>query len=226
MTGIILAGGLGTRLRSVLHGIPKCLAPVNNIPFLTFILKKLSRSGFNKVVLSVGYLKEKIIKYYGNKFINLEIVYSSEDAPLGTGGAIIQALKLVKEEFVYVLNGDTFFDIDFDKINDESKDFIIAGNFVSDVSRYGELIINENRVINFLEKGNVKKGLINGGIYFLKKSAIDNYKFPLNFSWEKDFLKKFLNVFPLYCVSFSELFIDIGIPEDYRKAQILLKNYE
>lgn len=224
MTAIILAGGLGTRLKSVINDLPKCMAPINQIPFLTYLLKKLSFSGFKKVILCVSYLKEKVIEYYGDNFENIEIVYSVEESPLGTGGAIIQALKSVTEEYAFVLNGDTYFDIDFKRMIDINKDFVIAANYVDDVSRYGELIVKEDVVINFLEKGTKKKGLINGGIYYFNKSFLLKFQFQKIFSWEKEFLEKHYSKLLFHCVSFSSVFIDIGVPLDYLRAQDLLTN--
>ncbi len=225
MTAIILAGGFGTRLQSIIKTIPKSMAPINGIPFLSYLLKKLSKSGFTKVILAVGYLKEQIISFYGNNFLNLEISYSIEETPLGTGGAIIKAIQKVNENYVYVLNGDTYFDIDFSLFNKNLNEFTLAAKKVKNVSRYGELITMGNRIINFSEKGFPKEGLINCGVYFFKTEFILKIKFTDVFSWEKDFLEKYVSLLNFKFIKFSNLFIDIGIPNDYEKAKSLL-SYE
>jgi D-glycero-alpha-D-manno-heptose 1-phosphate guanylyltransferase len=224
MTAIILAGGFGTRLSSVISNVPKSMAPINDIPFLSYILNQLSNSGFKKVILAVGYLKESIISFFGHNFKHLELVYSIEEEPLGTGGAIIKALSQVKDEYFFVLNGDTFFDIRFlEMAQIPLTDIIIASKFVNDVSRYGKLIVNENNIVKeFKEKGSNSDGLINGGIYYVRKSFIQSFTFAKRFSWEKDFLERFvLNNF-FRVLKFEGYFIDIGIPEDYLTAQKVL----
>jgi len=224
MTAIILAGGFGTRLSSVISNVPKSMAPINDIPFLSYILNQLSNSGFKRVILAVGYLKESVISFFGHNFKHLELVYSIEEEPLGTGGAIIKALSQVKDEYFFVLNGDTFFDIRFlEMAQIPLTDIIIASKFVNNVSRYGKLIVNENNIVKeFKEKGSNSDGLINGGIYFIRKSFIQSFTFPTKFSWEKDFLERFVlnNFFKV--LKFDGYFIDIGIPEDYLTAQKVL----
>jgi D-glycero-alpha-D-manno-heptose 1-phosphate guanylyltransferase len=224
MTAIILAGGLGTRLSSVINNIPKCMAPINRIPFLSYLLNKLDKSGFKTIIMAVGYLSEYIINYYGNTYKGLKIIYSIEKEPLGTGGAIINAIQYIKDGFFFVINGDTYFDINFREMYDISKNFIIASKYLSNVSRYGKLNVDNNTLNSFTEKGLNSNGLINGGIYFINKSFLMNFNFPLKFSWENDFLHKYVSKKMFNVSLFDNNFIDIGIPEDYQLAQSFFIN--
>ena len=115
MEAIILAGGKGTRLQSVVSDVPKPMADVNGRPFLSYLLHFLSTKGVRKVVLSVGYKHEVISNYYSNCFENMSICYAIENEPLGTGGALVESLKQVTDSNVLLLNGDSFFDINLKK---------------------------------------------------------------------------------------------------------------
>jgi D-glycero-alpha-D-manno-heptose 1-phosphate guanylyltransferase len=223
MTAIILAGGLGTRLRSVVKDLPKCMAPINGIPFLSYILMKLSKSGFKRVILAVGYLKEVIISTYGSKFENIDIQYSIEEDPLGTGGAILKGFSLVKDEYAFALNGDTYFDINFNEMVTKKSNFVIASKKIEDVQRYGHLLVENNIVKGFGEKGNKGYGYINGGIYFINKGFLNSFNLPNRFSFEKDFLERYVSLAKFRTIVFQDLFIDIGIPIDFELAQTLLK---
>jgi D-glycero-alpha-D-manno-heptose 1-phosphate guanylyltransferase len=222
MTAIILAGGLGTRLRPVISNIPKCMAPIKGIPFLAYIINKLSKNGFNNIIIAVSYLRDYIISYFGNLYKGMSISYSIEEEPLGTGGAILKALQLTNEDYIFILNGDTYFDIDYKKFQINKYDFVIAAKFVSNVSRYGHLIVKDDRVINFGEKGSNTSGLINGGVYLLNKQSIINMSFEKKFSLEKDFLEKYIQNLYISYIKYDNFFIDIGIPQDYSKANLLL----
>ncbi len=223
MTAIVLAGGLGTRLRSVVKDMPKCMASINGIPFLSFILRKLSLNGFKKVILAVGYLKEVIVETYGSNFENMKIQYSIEETPLGTGGAILKAINLVNDEYFFVLNGDTYFDLDFNYMFNHKVKFLIASKKMDDVSRYGSLIFENNIIRAFGEKGSFGSGYINGGVYLIYKDFFKSFTFPTKFSFEKDFLELYVNLGKFYNLSFDGLFIDIGTPSDFELAQKLLK---
>ena len=122
---IILAGGFGTRLQGVVKDLPKPMAPVNDRPFLTYILDYLIEYQYNKVILSVGYLHEKIEEYFGNQYKTLEIDYAMELEPLGTGGGILFAMSKCVTDNVLVINGDTMFKVDldaFERFHRERKD--------------------------------------------------------------------------------------------------------
>ena len=228
---IILAGGFGTRLRHLIKDVPKPMAPVNGIPFLQFLLKKLQKSGIEHVILSTGYLHEKIETYFGHSFENLSITYSREFEPLGTGGAIKLALTKAQTEHISILNGDTLFDIDlsrFIRFYQEKGEYLaIALRKVEDVSRYGAVKINEeNKIIGFAEKNELQgEGLINGGIYLLNRKLFTTQKEEKTFSFEKDILEKQYQTNNFFGLPFDSYFIDIGISKDYNRAQTELSAY-
>ncbi|MCR5786362.1 MAG: D-glycero-beta-D-manno-heptose 1,7-bisphosphate 7-phosphatase [Acholeplasmatales bacterium] len=215
MQAIILAGGFGTRLREVVNDRPKPMADINGKPFLSYLLDKLDLEGFNKVVFAVGYMHEYIENYYKDKYKNINIVYSLEDEPLGTGGCIKKALSLIDEEECYVLNGDTFFDIDLREIEHDA-DVTIACRYFKNFSRYGKVEIDDNRnILSFNEKAPNQTGYINGGIYLFKKNVFDKFILPAKFSLESDFFTKYINELTIKAFKSSDYFMDIGIPEDY-----------
>ena len=232
-TAIILAGGFGTRLQTVVSNLPKPMAPVNEEPFLNYQLNYLKHYGIKKVILSVGYLAEKIQAYYKSNFNGIEIEYVVETSPLGTGGGIRLGLESCKDEYALVLNGDSFFDVDlhdFFKLHiNETSEFSLALRKVNDSSRYGTIETDDNdRIISFKEKTNItKEGRINGGVYILnKKLYLNTTPAGNNFSIEKDFFEKQLNEFHIKGFEFNGYFIDIGIPEDYTQAQYDLKEFK
>ena len=216
---LILAGGLGTMLRNVIGEIPKPMAPVGEKPFLEYLFIWLEKNGIRKAVVSVGYLSEKITTHFGNRFGNIEIEYCPEPTPLGTGGGIKNAFEYIDND-AYVLNGDTFFDIPLHRLKNENADISIALKLMYQFDRYGTVELNENnKIIAFNEKQPCESGLINGGIYYLRKSLFDRIETGIQFSFEKDILEKHLKDITIQGIVFDNYFIDIGIPEDYRKAQ-------
>lgn len=218
MQAIILAGGFGTRLQSVVSDVPKPMAPINGKPFLEYMLEELNNQGFNKAVLAVGYKKETIINHFGNQYKNIKLVCSSEDEPLGTGGCVKQAMQYIDDEYVFILNGDTMFKVDFNKMS-KLNTLSIACKKMYEFDRYGEVIIQNQIITSFNEKKFVKEGYINGGIYYLPKNIFDSYDLPKKFSMEKDFFEKYMNKLNIKAFLSDDYFIDIGIPEDYEKAQ-------
>jgi D-glycero-alpha-D-manno-heptose 1-phosphate guanylyltransferase len=217
---IILAGGLGTRLRTVVSDVPKCMAPINGIPFIHFIITYLKKEGIKKFIFSVGYKSDNIVDYVSKTFPDLETQFVTEDTPLGTGGAIKLACSKVKSSDVFVLNGDTIFNInlkDFFEFHTSKKaDFTVALKQMKDFSRYGSVEINKDCSINaFHEKTFCKKGFINGGIYVLNISTFINDPLSDVFSFESDFLEKNTGKKKFYGIGCEDYFIDIGIPEDY-----------
>lgn len=222
---IILAGGFGTRLRGVLADLPKPMAPINQHPFLSYLFDYLMRYHYDHVVLSTGYLHEKVEQFFGNQYKSVQISYAQEVEPLGTGGALQWALSFTHSENVLVLNGDTFFDVDLDEFE---QFFQKSGSLLSlvlreveDVQRYGSVRLRPDfRIASFAEKGAaVGRGLINGGTYFVKKSIFAKYPQPKKFSFEKDFMEQWYAREPIYGMVSDAYFIDIGVPEDYRRAQ-------
>lgn len=224
MEAIILAGGVGTRLQSVVKDLPKPMADINGRPFLCYLLDYLSSQGITKILLSVGYRHEIIRDYFGLQYRNMDISHIVEAEPLGTGGALKKALSCTEGRDVIVLNGDTFFNLDLKKMIDfhhaEDSILTIAVKPMHDFDRYGAVIIKDSRVVDFEEKTFKHFGYINGGVYAMKKTIsefFDNDKDT--FSFEVDFLnKKIHNIHPFAFIS-DDYFIDIGIPDDYKKAQ-------
>lgn len=227
MEAIVLAGGFGTRLAKVVKDIPKPMAPVDKEPFLKYVLNHLVDNGIDKIIIAVGYKKECITSYFGNSYKNVPIVYSDEDSPLFTGGAIKKAMKLCDEESVFIVNGDTFFDINlrdmYSVFNQDNTAIVtIAVKEMTNFSRYGRVDIDENNKITaFNEKVYCEKGLINSGIYLMKKGALDEY--PEQFSLENQCFPRLLMDGKITAYIGNGFFIDIGIPEDYEYAQICFR---
>ncbi|EAL2420700.1 D-glycero-D-manno-heptose 1-phosphate guanosyltransferase [Campylobacter jejuni] len=216
MQAIILCGGLGTRLKSVIKDIPKPMAPINDKPFLEFIFEYLKKQGIKEIILAVSYKYEVIKEYFKDEFLGIKIKYSIEKEPLGTGGAIKEALKFVKNE-AYVLNGDTFFDIDLSKLKLNESKICIALKQMNDFDRYGMINIDKHGlVISFEEKVFKKQGLINGGIYLLTKDIFNDFALQKKFSFE-EFLQENYNNLKARAEIFDDYFIDIGVPEDYSR---------
>ncbi|MES2677064.1 MAG: D-glycero-beta-D-manno-heptose 1,7-bisphosphate 7-phosphatase [Pseudomonadota bacterium] len=226
MQAIILAGGFGTRLQSIVKDVPKPMADINGLPFLSYLFTYLKNHNITDVVLSVGYLHQKIIDYFGNSYLGINIKYAIETEPLGTGGAILNSLKFIDQnQPVIILNGDTFLQIDYQKLSDfheqKESDLTIVLRHLEDCSRYGSVTIDDkNSIVNFSEKNlTTKSGYINGGIYVINPKIFSNYNLPNKFSFEQDFLSKYLKATKPFGFIAEEYFIDIGIPEDYQKAQ-------
>lgn len=218
MEAIILAGGLGTRLRSVVSEVPKCMAPVDGRPFLQYMLEWLSRYDVSHVVLSVGYLREVIFSYMDSRVWPFEISYAVEEEPLGTGGGIRLALTKCREDRVIVLNGDTFFDVDLDALSFTAP-VTLALKPMRNFDRYGAVDWDGELVTGFHEKAACAEGLINGGVYALVRSQLDFAFYPKRFSFEKDLLEPLAAAHLVAGQVQDGYFIDIGIPEDYARAQ-------
>lgn len=222
---IILAGGFGTRLQGVVKDLPKPMAPVNGRPFLTYILDYLIDYEYERVILSVGYLHEKIVDYFGRKYKTLEIDYAVEEEPLGTGGGILFAMSKCENDNVLVINGDTMFKVDlsaFERFHTEKDGLLsIVLREVEDVSRYGSVTIsNDNLIALFAEKQvTFGRGYINGGVYLIHRKLFDKHPQPKKFSFEKDLMTRFYTQELFYAMPSDGYFIDIGIPEDYARAQ-------
>ena len=223
MDAIILAGGLGTRLRSVVSDIPKCMAPVCGKPFLHYLLTSIEHKGIERVVLSVGYLHEVIQEWIADTKPNLEIVYSVERVPLGTGGAIRLAMSQVESEQVLIMNGDTFFDIDisaFAQFHAARKSSLsIALKPMDDFDRYGNVRIDAcGHILEFQEKKYCPHGLVNGGCYLMETAGAFMDGLPDKFSFETEVLQNRVDVGEMFGFVAANYFIDIGIPSDYTRA--------
>jgi D-glycero-alpha-D-manno-heptose 1-phosphate guanylyltransferase len=225
---IVLAGGEGKRLRSVVRDLPKPMADIAGRPFLWWLMIRLSQQNVGRVVLSVGYKAEAIQEYFGNKFGALEISYSLETEPLGTGGAMRFALEAATQQQVIILNGDTYTDIDLrdfiSNFQSAKTDLAVAVKYLSDVARYGSVVIEpgSNTITGFDEKRALSAGYINAGVYCLRRNIFAKYSVPDKFSFERDFLPKYLGALKPVALKGVQVFIDIGVPEDYALAQTLI----
>ena len=232
MEVIILAGGLGTRLRSVVADVPKCMAPVADKPFLWYLLKYLTKYSVNRVILSVGYLREVIfewVKEHKHEF-PFEFDYAIEEEPLGTGGGIKLALSKANDSNVIILNGDTFFDVNLDALcqchASNDKNITLALKLMKNFKRYGTVSLDtmSKTIVSFNEKQYCVEGLINGGVYVINRNAPVFEGLPDKFSFETAVLEPQCAVHNLQGIIQDGYFIDIGIPEDYDKANRELSN--
>ncbi|MBR4391334.1 MAG: nucleotidyltransferase family protein [Bacteroidales bacterium] len=229
---VILAGGLGTRLRSVVSDRPKCMAPVNGRPFLSYLLDYLSQYSIGKVVLSVGYLHEVVMEWVEQRkgCYPFAIDYAVEDVPLGTGGGIRLAMQRCTADTVCVMNGDTFFEVNMEGLlkahRQGEKPVTMALKHLTDFDRYGTVSVNDEGVVTqFNEKQYCADGLINAGFYVLDNNGqLDDM--PEKFSFENLFLHPKADEGVIQGFVSDGYFIDIGIPEDYEKAMVDFKRFE
>lgn len=229
MEAIVLAGGMGTRLRAVVSNLPKPMAPIAGRPFLEILLGALARKGFERVVLSLGFMADKITSYFGPSFAGMDLDYVLEDAPLGTGGAVRLALTRCRDNHVFVFNGDTFLNLEAKAVEQQWRARgrpIIVGRKVADTTRYGRLMVKGGCVTGFTEKGVAGEGLINAGCYVVGRHELDGFQLHQAFSLETDYLAPTVGrgCFDVFVTEGQ--FIDIGVPEDFRLAQTLLANQQ
>jgi D-glycero-alpha-D-manno-heptose 1-phosphate guanylyltransferase len=225
MEAIVLAGGFGTRLRKAVPNLPKSMASIAGRPFMEILLVTLARKGFTRCILSLGFMSEKIIAHFGNCYAGMELVHEVEHQPLGTGGAIRSALKLCVSDHAFVFNGDTYLDLEVDEVESlwqANRHPVIVVHEVINTERFGRVEMNGQRICAFREKGVVGPGLINAGCYVLPKNALDNFPEDKNFSFEIEYLAKELERIHFDGFVTCGLFVDIGVPEDYARAQIEL----
>lgn len=230
-TAIILAGGLGTRLRSTVPDLPKPMAPINGFPFLEYQLGYWIKQGINRFLLSVGYRHEIIIGYFGNSYQGAQLEYVIEPAPLGTGGGfLLAAQKIDKDDPFLLLNGDTYFAVNLEKLvkfslmNDADWCFSLFSS--TEEGRYMGMGISPGGEITSLKSGKTfSGGLANGGVYLIQPRVLSDIPFAPGdkVSLEDDiFSDAILSEQRLFGVEFSGTFIDIGVPDDYHRAQTLL----
>jgi D-glycero-alpha-D-manno-heptose 1-phosphate guanylyltransferase len=225
---IILAGGLGTRLRSVVSDLPKCMAPVAGQPFLKHVIRYLLSQGIEKFIFSLGYKHEIIEEFLTSQFPTLHCEFSVEQEPLGTGGAIYLACKRAKDNDVFVVNGDTLFKADLKKAAlfhiEQGADCTLLLKPMQGFERYGAVELDDDYAVSsFREKQYFQTGDINAGIYILNVEQFIDKDFPEKFSFEKDYLEKHYRERKIFGVIQDSYFIDIGIPADFQKAQEELK---
>jgi len=222
MEAIVLAGGFGTRLKEVVTDLPKPMAPVAGRPFLEILLSMLAAKGFTRVILSLGFMSEKISLHFGDSYLGMDLIYEVEGQPLGTGGAIRAALAHCEKDHAFIFNGDTYLELEVDELEklwQESHNPVIVVREVPDTARFGRVDISDGRVTDFLEKGESGLGLINAGCYVLPKYALDKFSLGQPFSIETDFFIKNLHHIRFDGFITQGLFIDIGVPVDYALAQ-------
>ena len=221
---IILAGGEGTRLQGVLPGIPKCLAPVHGKPFLFYLLHHLQQQGITSIYFALGKQATEIKHYLETNHPDLRKFYSEETSPLGTGGAIRKALELVSCSHLLIANGDSIFKASLENAaifhERQNSSCTVLLRPMQDTSRYGSVELDKTgRILSFKEKQSGKAGLINAGSYLLNRQQFLEKPWPQEFSFEKDYLERFLVTDTISGYDEGAYFIDIGIPADYEKAQ-------
>ncbi len=223
---IILAGGLGTRLRSAVPDLPKCMAPVAGKPFLAHVLDHFIKQGIPEFIFSLGYRHEAIVEFLDKEYTQLSRRYVVEKEPLGTGGAIRLCCAALDDGDVLVVNGDTFFGIDLSSLETFHKarqaDCTLCLKPMKNFERYGVVELDEatGMIRNFHEKKYYETGLINGGIYALETGHFKKIDWPQKFSFETDYLEKYHGERKIFGQVQDKYFIDIGIPEDFEKANI------
>jgi D-glycero-alpha-D-manno-heptose 1-phosphate guanylyltransferase len=220
---IVLAGGLGTRLQGVIKDIPKPMAPISGKPFLHYVFQYLTRFQIKKVILAVGYKYEAIETVFGTSYLGIDIEYAIENEPLGTGGAIANALRFATNDDVFLLNGDTYFDVDLNALYAHHKlsgsQLTLSLKPMQNFNRYGTVVLKGTQVTAFNEKQQVAKGLVNGGVYLLNRALFSSPSLPKKFSFEKDIMEQYVLQFDMQAYFCDGYFIDIGIPDDYTRAQ-------
>ena len=229
MQAVILAGGFGTRLRSRIADVPKPMAPVAGRPFLEYLLDRLDRAGCERVVLATGHLSDVIERHFGARYRGIQVEVSRELMPLGTGGAIVQALRRLPEGPALVLNGDTWLDLDWADFTDWCQaragcDAIVLRS-LPDISRFGSVKLEGERVRAFGEKAGAGPGLINAGVYWLSLASLLRFDLPEVFSIEAEYFQPYIGEIDLRGYVMDGAFIDIGVPEDYDRAQIELPRW-
>ena len=227
MEAIILAGGLGTRLRSAVPDLPKCMAPINGVPFISYLIDNLINEGVTNFIFSLGYKSELFISLLEEKLPMKNYLIVIEDEPLGTGGAIKLACKKAKDENVIALNGDSLFKVILKELMqfhlEKKSRCTLALKPMQNFERYGSVEIDAVQKINsFKEKQFITKGCINGGVYAIEVASFLQKSLEDKFSMEQDYLEKYSGEGNFYGFIQEGYFIDIGIPEDFVRAQIKL----
>ncbi|MCI9282738.1 MAG: NTP transferase domain-containing protein [Lachnospiraceae bacterium] len=227
MQAILLAGGLGTRLRSVVNDRPKPMALIEDKPFMEYVIHELSRYGITDIIFAVGYKGSMVEDYFGDgrRFATseggrLRIRYAYEKELLGTAGAIKNAGRMVTEDTFFVLNADTFYQIDYGRLvrlqEQQELELALVLREVPDVSRYGQAVLKDGRLTGFNEKtAEVKQGTINGGVYRMRRELLSEIP-EGKVSLENEMIPRWLSEGRRLGGFVNDgYFIDIGVPEDY-----------
>ncbi|MDR6573151.1 D-glycero-alpha-D-manno-heptose 1-phosphate guanylyltransferase [Curtobacterium sp. 320] len=220
MQVVVLAGGLGTRLRgAVPDGTPKPMAPVAGRPFLEWLLEDCARAGATEFVLLVGHHAAVIRDHFGSAFAGVPVRYSTETSPRGTGGAVRDALPLLRDRFV-VMNGDTYGAAELPTLLAalDGADFAMTLATVPDVGRFGGVDTDGARVVALREKGSTGRGRINAGVYGMRKRFVETFPTDPFVSFERDVMEvRIPELRPPFVVG-GATFFDIGVPDDLRAA--------
>ena len=221
---IILAGGLGTRLRPAVSDLPKSMAPVAGKSFIDHIINYYSQQGIIHFVFSLGYKSEIIVEHLKTNFKNLSYSLVVEKEALGTGGAVLLACQKSQTENPLILNGDTFFQVNLQSLSefhDKTRaDCTLVLKPMKNSNRYGTVELGAGaEILSFKEKAFFREALINGGIYVLNKNRFLTEGLPEKHSFEKDYLEQFIGKRKIFGQIQDRYFIDIGIPEDFERAQ-------
>ncbi len=229
LVAFVLAGGLGTRLRSVVSDRPKPMALVDGVPFLELLIDSLAGKGVREFVLLTGYKSEMIEEHFRDRYSDLRVSFSREHEPLGTGGPVKQAEPFATDPTLLV-NGDTFFDVDLDalyRFHVEKQAMVTLSLLrVEDVSRYGSVVVDvQGRITGFFEKdqGPGGPGLINGGISLLSLEFIRGLPGRRAFSMEKEIFPALCSSGRMYGLAQQRAFFDIGTPESYRDFESFVR---
>ncbi len=227
---LILAGGFGTRLQSVVRDVPKPLAPVGGRPFIAWLLDALAAQGMRRMVLAVGYMGEVVEQALGSSWRGAALIYSREPEPLGTGGAVSLAAGCIQGDSFFLLNGDTWLELDYGAFDraavTASAPLSMALARVEDVSRYGAVRVEDNRVAGFVEKGSSGAGHINAGVYRVTRDMLGSFPDKHRFSFENEVLAPAVEQGLVSAFTQTRGFIDIGIPADYARAATVLPTAE
>lgn len=224
-TAFILAGGLGTRLRGIVPDRQKVVARVAGAPFLCRILDQVAAAGITEVILCVGHQSETVREQLQEYCPDNAVRYSVEDRPLGTAGALRQAVELTDSHTCLVMNGDSFLDTSLTEFlcwqRERPRTAAMLLTAVNDVARYGEVTLSgDNRVTQFREKSaTTGPGLINAGIYLLPRNLIQTLPPDQNCSLETHFFPALVQQKKLFGLVIAGRFIDIGTPDSYQQAQ-------
>ncbi|WP_201315295.1 nucleotidyltransferase family protein [Dyella sp. EPa41] len=223
---VVLAGGFGTRLRDVVSDVPKPLAPVRGRPFLAYLLDAFAQQKLRRVIFATGYMGEVLPEALGRTWRGMDLVYVRESEPLGTGGAIAHAAASIMGDAFFVANGDTFLSLDYAAFAQfsaaHSVEIGVALANVPDVGRYGAVEIDGARIERFREKGGSGPGFINAGTYYVRCAALTAFPPARKFSFETDVLATMTGSGRMAGFTSTHDFIDIGVPEDYRRSPVCL----
>lgn len=225
MQAVLLAGGLGTRLRSVVDDRPKPMALIKGKPFMEYVVHELWKQGIRRIVFAVGYKGSMVEEYFGDgKDFGIKASYAYEEELLGTAGAIKNAGRFLDDDWFYVLNADTFYQTDYQKLkrirDEKDLDFGLVLRRVEDVSRYGRAMLSDGLLVEFNEKTEERApGTINGGIYLMNGGLLDEIP-KGKVSLENQMIPQWMKAGRRLGGFVNEgYFIDIGIPEDYFRFQ-------